>query len=172
MKHIVGVADMKTSGQRGDMIVTHALGSCLGVTVHDPIAHVGGMLHVMMPESRMNPEKAKINPFMFVDTGVPAFFHDLYELGGMKTRMVVKVAGGANVHNTGNDRFKIGKRGYDTGTPYLRPDIQEFCLHSFLFELISRHPPGLLGGCAQFILLGNGIYFNDDAVDVIIQLMF
>jgi len=51
---------------------------------------------------------------MFVDTGVPAFFHEVYEAGGVKGRLVVKVAGGANVHNVGNDRFKIGKRNYIT----------------------------------------------------------
>jgi len=103
---------MKVSNQRGDVIVTHALGSCLGIAVHDPITAVGGLVHVMMPQGRMNPEKAAANPFMFMDTGVPAFFRELYDAGGAKARLVVKVAGGANVHNTGNDRFEIGKRNY------------------------------------------------------------
>ena len=112
MKYIVGVADMKKSTTPGDLIVTYALGSCLGVAVHDPVAGVGGLLHVMMPQGRMNPEKAAANPFMFVDTGVPAFFRELYGAGCVKGRLVTKVAGGANVHNTGNDRFQIGKRNY------------------------------------------------------------
>jgi len=112
MKHVVGIADMKVSRQAGDVIVTHALGSCLGIAAHDPVAGVGGLLHVMMPEGRMNPQKAAANPFMFVDTGVPAFFRGLYDTGGVKSRLVIKVAGGANVHNTGNDRFQIGKRNY------------------------------------------------------------
>jgi chemotaxis protein CheD len=103
---------MKLSRQPGDVIVTHALGSCLGIAVHDPVAGVGGLLHVMMPESRMNQEKASINPCMFVDTGVPKLFRELYAAGGSKQRLVVKVAGGANVQNTKNDRFQIGKRNY------------------------------------------------------------
>ena len=103
---------MKMSTTPGDVIVTHALGSCLGLAVHDPVARVGGLLHVMMPEGRMNPEKAAANPFMFVDTGVPAFFRELYGAGGIKPRLVIKVAGGANVNNIGNDRFQIGKRNY------------------------------------------------------------
>jgi chemotaxis protein CheD len=103
---------MKLSTEPGDVIVTHALGSCLGITAYDPVACVGGMLHVMMPEGRMNAEKAKSNPFMFVDTGVPAFFRKLYDAGAVKARMVIKVAGGANVNNVGNDRFQIGKRNY------------------------------------------------------------
>ena len=112
MKHVVGVADIKISTQPGDVIVTHALGSCLGIAVHDPVAAVGGLLHVMMPMSHVNPDKAKTNPYMFVDTGIPAFFRDIYEAGGIKGRLVIKVAGGANVNSIGNDRFQIGKRNY------------------------------------------------------------
>lgn len=112
MKHIVGVADMKLAQQPGDVIVTHALGSCLGVAVHDPKAGVGGLLHVMMPVSSINPDKAKTNPYMFVDTGVPLLFQKMYACGADKRRMIVKVAGGANVHGGTDDRFAIGKRNY------------------------------------------------------------
>lgn len=113
MKHVVGVADMRICARPDDTIVTHALGSCLGITAYDPRAQVGGMLHVMMPMSHINPEKAKANPYMFVDTGVPAFFRELYAAGATKGRLTVKVAGGANVHhNNGKDRFVIGKRNY------------------------------------------------------------
>jgi chemotaxis protein CheD len=103
---------MKVANVAGDVIVTHALGSCLGVMVYDPVAVVGGMLHVMMPQASLNPEKAKSNPYMFVDSGVPAFFQELYAAGALKQRCVVTVAGGSNVHGGDNDRFAIGKRNY------------------------------------------------------------
>ena len=112
MKHIVGVGDMKLSKEAGDLLVTHALGSCLGVAVHDPVAGVGGLLHVMLPQSSINPEKAEANPFMFVDSGVPTFFHQLYAAGAAKPRCVVMVAGGGNVQGGDCDRFAIGKRNY------------------------------------------------------------
>jgi len=112
VKHIVGVADMKIASQKDDVIVTHGLGSCLGIAVHDPTAGVGGLLHVMMPLSGVNPEKAHDNPFMFVDTGVPEFFRCLYEQGALKSRMVVKVAGGANSQMRATDCFEIGKRNF------------------------------------------------------------
>jgi chemotaxis protein CheD len=108
---VVGVAEMQASQQPGDIIVTHALGSCLGIAVYDPVAKVGGLLHAMMPLSEINAEKAQTNPYMFIDTGVPTFFRELYALGGNKNRMVVKVAGGANVHDV-TDHFAIGKRNY------------------------------------------------------------
>jgi chemotaxis protein CheD len=103
---------MKLSGDCDDVIVTHGLGSCLGITVYDPQSHVGGMLHVMMPSASVNPEKAQANPFMFVDTGVPEFFHQLYAAGAVKSRLIVKVAGGANTQSHVDDHFSIGKRNY------------------------------------------------------------
>ncbi len=112
MKHVVGVADMKISSEPGDTVVTHALGSCLGIAAYDPAAHIGGILHVMMPTSTLNPNKAKTNPYMFVDTGIPAFFRELYTVGGVKRRLIIKVAGGANVHSANGDRFAIGKKNY------------------------------------------------------------
>ena len=113
MKHIVGVADMKIATQSGDELITYALGSCLGITLYDPVAQVGGLLHVMLPLSTIDPAKAKDNPCMFVDTGVPRLFLDCYKAGAQKQRVVVKVAGGASVHpNEEEDLFQIGKRNF------------------------------------------------------------
>lgn len=112
MKHVVVVADMKL-GRNGDMLVTHALGSCLGLMVYDPAAQIGGLLHAMLPLSKINPEKAEANPYMFVDTGVPRLFQELYRLGGEKKRMIVKAAGcGQPLGN--NEIFKIGERNFTT----------------------------------------------------------
>ena len=110
MKNVVAVGDMKV-GQQADTIVTHALGSCLGLMVYDPVAKIGGLLHAMLPLSKINPEKAESNPYMFVDTGVPALFKALYDIGGQKSRMVVKAAGCGNPLGK-NEMFKIGERNY------------------------------------------------------------
>lgn len=110
MRYVVGVADMKLSKGNGDLVVTHALGSCLGIAIHDPHGQVGGIFHVMLPSSKVNPDKARKNPCMFVDTGVPLFFKEAYALGAVKQRLVVKVAGGASLGSNGSDFFDIGKR--------------------------------------------------------------
>ena len=110
MKQIVQVSDMKV-GTKGDEIVTHALGSCLGLMVYDPVAHVGGMLHAMLPLSKINPEKAAANPYMFVDKGVPILFKEVYNLGGQKERLIVKAAGCGSPMGK-NEMFKIGERNY------------------------------------------------------------
>ena len=110
MKHIIQVGDMKV-GVKTDVLVTHALGSCLGLMIYDPVAQVGGLLHAMLPLSKINPEKARVNPFMFVDTGVPSLFKAVYQLGGEKKRLLVKAAGCGSPMGD-NEIFKIGQRNY------------------------------------------------------------
>ena len=105
----VGVADLQVSKDPGAHIITHALGSCIGVTVYDPEVRVAGMLHFMLPSGRGNEEKAKANPAMFGDTGVPLLFRRCYEMGAVKERMIVCAAGGAEVMNDCG-KFKIGTR--------------------------------------------------------------
>ena len=107
----VGMADLKVSASPDQRLVTYALGSCLGVAVHDPVAGVAGLLHVMLPLSSLDEARARDNPALFVDTGVPALFRACYQLGAVKSRMVVKVAGGAAAGAPGDaDQFQIGKR--------------------------------------------------------------
>jgi chemotaxis protein CheD len=110
MKYIVPVGDMKI-GQMPDILVTDALGSCLCLTVYDLVSEVGGLLHAMLPLSKINLQKADINPFMFVDTGIPALFQALYAQGIEKDNLVVKAIGCGNPMGS-REVFKIGKRNY------------------------------------------------------------
>jgi chemotaxis protein CheD len=109
MKHTVGVSDMKLSCVKGDCIVTHALGSCIGVAIHDEVASVGGILHYMLPLSQVDKAKAETNPMMFGDVGIPLLFEEAYKLGAKKERLRVVIAGGAQVFAQ-EDTFAIGKR--------------------------------------------------------------
>jgi chemotaxis protein CheD len=109
MKYTVGVSDMKLSRGARDMIVTHALGSCIGIAIYDPSAAVGGILHYMLPLSTVDAEKARCNPLIFGDTGIPRLFHEAYKLGAKKEKLRVVMAGGAQVFEN-RDFFDIGKR--------------------------------------------------------------
>jgi chemotaxis protein CheD len=108
---VVGMADCQISKSRDQVLVTYALGSCIAVAIHDPVAGVGGMLHYMLPESAISPAKAGENPYMFADTGIPLLFRRAYEYGAEKRRLVVRVAGGAQVMDS-QGVFNIGKRNY------------------------------------------------------------
>ena len=106
---VVGISDLKVSKNIDDVLVTYALGSCVGVSVYDPVVKVGGLLHFMLPESSLDIRKAGENPAMFADTGIPLLFKTCYELGAKKKRMVVKVAGGASILDDANF-FRIGQK--------------------------------------------------------------
>lgn len=109
-RRVVGIADMVVSAEPRDLIVTYALGSCLGVCVFDPVARVAGMLHLMLPQGSMSPDKAAQNPLMFADTGIPKLFLASYALGAKKERMIVVVAGGASFNMNEDADLAIGQR--------------------------------------------------------------
>ena len=77
----VGVGDCKVSNGADSVLTTYALGSCIAVAIYDPVAGVGGLLHFMLPESSLNPDRAGQNPFVFADTGIPMLFHAAYGIG-------------------------------------------------------------------------------------------
>jgi chemotaxis protein CheD len=115
---IVGVADMKVSDNPGEHLITYALGSCLGMTLYDPYARVGGLLHIMLPDSSINPHKQEINPFMFANSGIPLFFKEAYKLGALKERIVVKFAGCSQIADE-SGIFNIGKKNYSAAKELL-----------------------------------------------------
>ena len=102
---------MKLAATIGDIVVTHALGSCLGIAIYDPVSHVGGILHYMLPDSSVNPEKAAKNPWMFADTGIPKFLQQACDRGAAKSRLIIKVAGGSQLLDP-KGFFAIGKRNH------------------------------------------------------------
>jgi chemotaxis protein CheD len=109
MRTAIGIAEMHVTRNPTDILVTHALGSCVGVAIHDKEAGVGGILHYMLPMSSLDPNKAQKNPFMFGDSGIPEFFQAAYKLGARKENLRVCIAGGAKVIDDGG-RFDIGSR--------------------------------------------------------------
>ena len=106
---IVGISDFKVSNNINDVLITYALGSCIGIIIFDPVTHVGGLLHYMLPDSTLDSSKAKENPAMFADTGIPLLFKSCYKLGAEKNRIIIKAAGGASILDDTNF-FRIGQK--------------------------------------------------------------
>jgi chemotaxis protein CheD len=108
-KLVVGVGGLAVSNNQAMILTTYSLGSCLGITIYDPVSRAGGMLHAMLPDSSINAAKAAEQPAMFVDTGVSALFRAAYALKAEKHRVQICVAGGAQfLDKTGF--FNIGQR--------------------------------------------------------------
>jgi chemotaxis protein CheD len=108
---IVGLSDCRISNDPESVLVTHALGSCVAVAIHDAAAGVAGLLHLMLPESSLDPAKAANRPYQFADTGIPLLFHAAYALGAEKRRLTVRLVGGAQILDSGGV-FNVGKRNH------------------------------------------------------------
>lgn len=107
---VIGIGEMAVGGD-GGAIVTHALGSCVAVCLFDPVARVGGLLHFLLPDSRINPERARVQPCAFADLGIPLLFQQAYARGLLKASCIVKLVGGAEVTGDGTaGSFGVGKR--------------------------------------------------------------
>jgi chemotaxis protein CheD len=115
---VVGVGDVAVSNNPQVTLSTYALGSCIGVVAYDPLSRTGGILHLMLPDSSISPEKAAAQPAMFANTGLPLLFRSLYGLKAERSRLRLFIAGGASVL-AGKDSFKIGERNIRATLDYL-----------------------------------------------------
>jgi chemotaxis protein CheD len=108
---VVKMADCAVGNVPGQVLVTFALGSCIGLAAYDPVASVGGLLHYMLPDSSIDPERARANPYMFADTGIPLLLDRLYQRGASKRRLVLHAVGAARMLDP-KGVFEIGKRNH------------------------------------------------------------
>ena len=105
----VGMADYKV-GKSPATLISYGLGSCIGVSLYDPQLKVGGLLHIMLPDSKQ--ARASDNPAKFADTGFPLMLKDVLALGAVKSRLVAILAGGAQMFAFQNatDVMRVGSR--------------------------------------------------------------
>ncbi|NLC54184.1 MAG: chemotaxis protein CheD [Firmicutes bacterium] len=97
------------------VLVTLGLGSCVAVCIYDFFLKAGGMAHIMLPDSSLSSgsrDKVVTNRGKFADTAIPDLFEALRQEGALKERMVVKIAGGAQMFafSDVNNTLQIGAR--------------------------------------------------------------
>ena len=110
MEIVVSISDMKVTNRGKDVLVTHALGSCLGLAAYDPEAGVAGLIHCLLPLARDNAKGAR-NPFMYVNTGVAHMMRSLLGKGATKDHLILKAAGCGRMMHISNQ--------FDTGATNL-----------------------------------------------------
>lgn len=105
----VGMADLKIC-VAPDCLTTLGLGSCIGIAIVDPVTRIGGLAHVMLPDSTAIRENSNIAKF--ADTGIEELVRQLVAKGAVKSRMVAKIAGGAQMFsfNNNSDLLRVGER--------------------------------------------------------------
>jgi chemotaxis protein CheD len=113
------MADYKV-GQAPSTIISYGLGSCIGISLYDPQAKVGGLLHIMLPDSTQ--ARPTDNPAKFADTGLPLMLKDVLALGASRSRLVAKIAGGAQMFAFANatDIMRVGARNAEAAKKILK----------------------------------------------------
>ena len=106
---MVGLGEVKTSQDPAVVLTCLGLGSCIGVCMYDPVAKVAGMAHIVLPKSDGKPDKTGGK---YADTGLPLLLEMMLERGAVKSRVVSKIAGGAQISRAKGlgDAFQIGQR--------------------------------------------------------------
>ena len=116
-KITVGIADMQI-GKGNDVLITYALGSCIGLCFHDPVLKLGALLHIMLP---LNMEPGRKNPLKYADSGIRETLRQMELKGAQRSRITVKIAGGAKMFEVnGGSLGNIGQRNIESVHTILR----------------------------------------------------
>jgi chemotaxis protein CheD len=106
----VGLGEIQISRNPQDILVAFGLGSCVGVGIFDPVMRLGGLLHAVLPTMNNKDD----NPAKYADSGIKLLLEQLTNLGAVKQRMIVRMAGGANILTApAMSAFDIGTRNVD-----------------------------------------------------------
>ena len=105
----VGMADLNICVSP-DGITTLGLGSCVGIAIRDPVTKIGGLAHIMLPDSKEIKNNSNIPKF--ADTGIDELIKQVVAKGASKSRLVAKIAGGAQMFafSSGNATMRVGER--------------------------------------------------------------
>lgn len=109
MRLDIGIGEWQVSNNHADELKTYALGSCIAVCAYDPKKKVAGLIHIALPDSKVNQTKAGKMPGYFADTGLPLLFEDMVKKGAEKKNIKIKLAGGSSIMDQ-NRHFDIGRR--------------------------------------------------------------
>lgn len=111
-KVVVGIAEMKLANNN-EMLVTYALGSCIGICLYDARIKLAAMVHIMLP---LNMETGRTSPMKYADTGIRETLRKMEEHGAQRGRITAKIAGGAKMFDVvGNGNLgSIGQRNIES----------------------------------------------------------
>lgn len=138
----VGIADMKMARGEG-VLITYALGSCIGLCFHDPRLRLGALLHIMLP---LNMEAGRKTPLKYADTGIRETLKQMEARGASRSRITVKIAGGAKMFEVaGGNLGNIGQRNVESVHAILKQenirllaeDVGGNVARTLLFDVVS-----------------------------------
>ena len=124
------------------MLITYALGSCIGICLHDPLLKLGALVHIMLP---VNMETNRTNTMKYADTGLRETLRQMEAMGANRTRITAKIAGGAKMFETAGSLGNIGQRNIESvhlnlkkeGIRLLKEDVGGSVARTLLFDVNS-----------------------------------
>lgn len=107
---VVNISDWRVC-KSPEVLVTYALGSCVGSCLYDKVTGIAGLSHIMLPDSSVLENKgAGFNRMKFADTALPDMLAAMVKMGADPRRIQAKIAGGALMFATKSEQFNIGER--------------------------------------------------------------
>ena len=139
-KITIGIADMKMA-QNSGMLITYALGSCIGICLYDQKIKLGALIHIMLP---LNMEPGRKNTMKYADTGIRETLKMMEAKGASRRRITAKIAGGAKMFEIkGGSLSNIGQRNIESvhntlkreGVKLLQEDVGGTVARTLLFDV-------------------------------------
>jgi chemotaxis protein CheD len=153
----VGIADMKIAKNQG-VLITYALGSCIGICLYDKQIKLGALVHIMLP---LNMEKGRQNIYKYADTGIRETLTAMEQRGAQRARITAKIAGGAKLFDVGGNALgNIGQRNIESvhltlkkhGIMLLKEDVGSTIARTLLFDVATGHGTVRSYGRADLII--------------------
>lgn len=143
----VGMADYKT-GRSPSNLISYGLGSCVGIALYDPTTQIGGLAHIMLPDSTQ--ARSAENPAKFADTCLPLMLAEMQKLGAVKGKILAKIAGGSQMFTFANvtDIMRVGER---------NAEAVKTVLKKLELKLVAEDTGGNYGRTVELCLL-NGVF--------------
>lgn len=147
----VGLGDLYVSKDTNTIFIAHGLGSCIGVAAYDQNTKIGGMVHVLLPDSNIKANEATTKPGKFADTAIPELLKQLKKAGANTNNLQIKIAGGAQMFAIAslNSSLNIGTKNIEA----VKAAIKSCGLK------ISKEDTGGNAGRTLKLMIENGLVF-------------
>ncbi len=127
----------------GSPVLETHLGSCVGVSLFDRHARIGGLIHIVLPQGRK--ERETLFPARYASTGIPLLLTEMIGRGASKENIVAEIAGGALMLT--NQRLSvdmnIGRRNSDRAEEILAQEgipVLNKAVGGYLGRVLSLKP--------------------------------
>lgn len=130
----VGIGEFKVA-RAPAVLITHNLGSCVGIALYDVYHKIGGLAHITLPSYKAIDNLQKENP-KFADTALRLMIEKMEQMGARRSFVVAKIAGGGDMFGLSPSapfEFDIGKQNVEA---------VKYCLKKYSINVLAEEVLG------------------------------